>query len=41
VIYAALIHPIPFTQADRIMRLGVWDNAGHGRLIGLSSPQIK
>jgi predicted permease len=41
VIYAALIHPFPFREADRIMRLGVWDNAGHGRVISLSSPQIK
>jgi hypothetical protein len=41
VIYAALINPFPFKEADRIMRLGVWDNAGHGRLISLSSPQIK
>jgi len=41
VIYATLIHPFPFREADRIMRLGVWDNAGHGRGISLSSPQIK
>jgi len=41
IIYAALINPFPFTQADRIMRLGVWDNAGHGHLVSLSSPQIK
>jgi hypothetical protein len=41
VIYAALINPFPFTEADRIMRLAVRDNAGHDRGVSLSSPQIK
>ncbi len=41
VIYAALLHPYPFKEADRIMRLGVWDKAGAGHLVYLSSPQIK
>jgi hypothetical protein len=41
VIYAALINPYPFTQADRIMRLAVRDKAGNGQWASLSSPQIK
>jgi predicted permease len=41
VIYAALINPYPFTQADRIMRLTVRDKAGNGQWVSLSSPQIK
>ena len=41
VIYAALINPYPFTQADRIVRLTVEDKAGGDRWVNLSSPQIK
>jgi predicted permease len=41
VIYAALIHPYPFTHADRIMRLTVQDKASQDRWVSLSSPQIK
>jgi predicted permease len=41
VIYAALIHPFPFKEADRIMRLAVRDKAGNGHWVSLSSPQIK
>jgi len=41
VLYAALINPYPFTQADRIMRLAVRDKAGDGHWVSLSSPQIK
>lgn len=41
VIYAALIHPYPFKEADRIMRLTVEDKSGGERWISLSSPQIK
>src|ERR1700676_2136004 len=41
VIYAALMNPYPFRQADRIMRLTVEDKAGNDRSVSLSSPQIK
>lgn len=41
VLYAALIHPYPFRDADRIMRLTVVDNAGHDRWINLNGPQIR
>jgi predicted permease len=41
IIYGALINPYPFTQADRIMRLTVLNEAGGGWGVSLSSPQIK
>jgi predicted permease len=41
VLYAALIHPYPFREADRIMRLTVVDNGGHDRWINLNGPQIR
>ena len=41
VLYAALIHPYPFTEADRIMRVTVEDKAGHEQWINLNGPQIR
>ena len=41
VLYAALIRPYPFQEADRIMRLTVMDNGGHDRWINLNGPQIR
>src|ERR1700761_2449261 len=41
VLYAALIHPYPFREADRIMRITVVDNSGHDRWINLNGPQIR
>ena len=41
VLYAAIIHPYPFREADRIMRLTVVDNGGHDRWINLNGPQIR
>jgi predicted permease len=41
VIYAALINPYHFRQADRIVRLTVENKAGEDRWVNLSSPQIK
>lgn len=41
VIYAALINPYPYPQADRIMRLTVRDKAGNRGSVSLSSPQIR
>ncbi|KAA6461145.1 ABC transporter permease [Acidobacteria bacterium AB60] len=41
VLYAALIRPYPFREADRIMRLTVMDTGGHHRWINLSGPQIR
>ena len=41
VVFGALINPFPFRDAGRIMRLGVWDKAGNGRLINLNGPQIE
>jgi predicted permease len=41
VLYAALIHPYPFTEAERIMRLTVEDKAGGDRWISLNAPQIR
>jgi predicted permease len=41
VVYAALIHPYPFPEADRIMRLTVTNQAGDDRWVSLNSPQIQ
>ena len=42
VLYAAIIHPYPFREANRIMQLYVVDNGGHDRYkIDLNGPQIR
>src|SRR5436305_10933341 len=41
VLYAALIHPYPFRDAGRIMRLTVVDNGGHDRWVNLNGSQIR
>lgn len=41
VLYAALIHPYPFREADRIMRLIVVDPPGHHHWISLNGSQIR
>jgi predicted permease len=41
VVYAALINPYPFPEADRIMRLTVEDKGGDERWINLNGPQIR
>lgn len=41
VIYAALLNPFPYRDADRIVRFGVWGTHGDGHLVGLNGPQIR
>ena len=41
VLYAALIRPYPFREADRIMRLVVVDSPGHHHWVSLNGPQIR
>src|SRR5579863_7193647 len=41
VIYAALLHPFPYKDADRIVRFGVWGTHGDGHLVGLNGPEIR
>ena len=41
VIYAALINPYPFKEADRIVRLTITSNAGQADWIDLNGPQIR
>src|ERR1700752_2670444 len=40
-VYAALIHPFPYPDADRIVRLTVAGKAGQDRGVSLNSPQIQ
>jgi len=41
VVYAALIHPFPYPEADRIVRLTVEGKAGQDQGVSLNSPQIQ
>jgi predicted permease len=41
VVYAALIHPYPYPEADRIVRLTVEGKAGQDQGVSLNSPQIQ
>jgi hypothetical protein len=41
VIYAALLNPFPYKDADRIVRFGVWGTHGDGHIIWLNGPQIR
>jgi predicted permease len=41
VVYAALIHPFPYPEADRIVRLTVEGKAGQEQGVSLNSPQIQ
>jgi predicted permease len=41
VIYAALLNPFPYKDADRIVRFGVWGTNGDGHIIWLNGPQIR
>ena len=41
IIYAALINPYPFKDADRIMRVAVRNQAGVVDLMNLSGPQVR
>jgi predicted permease len=40
VVYAALINPFPYPQADRIVRLTVESKSGEGHGVSLNGPQI-
>ena len=41
VVYAALMNPYPYSEAGRILRLRVENQAGEGRGVSLNSPQIQ
>ena len=41
VVYAALMNPYPYSEAGRILRLRVQNQAGEGRGVSLNSPQIQ
>src|ERR1700693_312898 len=41
VVYAALIHPYPYAEADRIVRLTVENKGGQDQGVSLNGPQIQ
>ena len=41
VVYAALIHPYPYAEADRIVRLTVESKGGQDQGVSLNGPQIQ
>ena len=41
VVYAALMNPFPYKDANRIVRFGVWGASGDGHLIWLNGPQVR